>query len=335
MNVLGYQDGEAFCARYDITRSGNFEGKNIPNLIGHDLADWDQEYFDHMRRILYVYRKERMVLHRDDKILTSWNALTIVALADAGFLLNEDRYLEAAKAAQQFIEQNLTDADNRLYIRWRDGEAAHAGQLEDYAFYVWALLALYETTFDVYYLEQAVLRAKQIEQYFSDRENGGYYQCAEDVTPLIARPKSCYDGAIPSGNSVTALVFGRLSKLTGEEYWRRLAQEQMAFLAGEMGQYPSGYGCGLMAMLETVYPGRELICVTDNHAVPEELIGWLRSNKYPNLRIMVKTAQSAPRLEQMAPLTVTYRAEDGKATYYLCENGTCSLPVTDIRQLKR
>ena len=129
--VLGKEDGQAFNRLYGITAAGNFEGKSIPNRIGQTEDGWQAK--DERLLKLYQYRLNRAKLHKDDKVLLSWNAWTILALSQAGRILGDDRYLNAARRAQQFIENNMMDQNGRLYLRWRDGEAAHIGQLEDYA----------------------------------------------------------------------------------------------------------------------------------------------------------------------------------------------------------
>lgn len=153
---------------------------------------------------MYEYRKNRVSLHKDDKILLSWNSWTIIAMARAGRILDDKRYREAAENAQRFIEENMTDNNNRLYLRFRDGEAAHSAQLEDYAVYALSLIELYRLTFNPYYLSQAVLRAEQMIEYFEDKKGGGYFINASDSGQLIVRLRKATDGAVPSGNSVAA-----------------------------------------------------------------------------------------------------------------------------------
>lgn len=194
--VLGETDGAEFCRLYDITDSGNFEGKSIPNRINARKEGWDCE--DLRLQKLYDYPLHRTQLHKDDKILLSWNGRTIIALAKAGQALGEKRYLDGAIKAHKFIRKEMTDEHDRLYLRWRDGEAANAGQLDDYAVYTLAFLELYRVTFDTGYLQEAVCRAEQMTDLFEDKERGGYFKTAADSEQLIARPKETYDGAIPS-----------------------------------------------------------------------------------------------------------------------------------------
>lgn len=329
--VLGEADGGEFCRLYDITQSGNFEGKSIPNRIRSFEEGWSQE--DPRLKKLYDYRLNRAKLHKDDKILLSWNAWTMIGLAKAAGALDERSYLDAAVRIQRFIESRMTDDDNRLYLRYRDGEAAHGGQLEDYAVYALALLELYRATFDAGYLKEAVRRAKQMVELFEDRETGGYFMTASDGEKLIARPKETYDGAIPSGNSAAAMVLQSLAALTGEREWQAAADRQMRFLAENIGEYPSASCFGILAMMDAVYPHRELVCANKS-GLPRELEAYLKEHPAEDLCILLKTAGNAELLAGLAPFTRDYPIADKGPVYYLCENGTCKTPVTDFRQLK-
>lgn len=330
IHLLGEKDGNEFCRRYNITEGGNFEGKSIPNRIGQSNEAWPME--DPRLEKLYAYRKERTQLHRDDKILLSWNAWTIIALVRAGLVLDEPRYLDAAQNAQRFIETHLKKSTKRLYLRYRNGEAAHDGQLEDCAVYALALIELYRCTFDPEYLKQAIHWASQMVTLFEDQEQGGYYINAKDAEQLIARPKEIYDGAIPSGNSVSAMVLEQLASMTGEVFWREAADRQQAFLAGQIADYPAGHCFGLLAMGQSLYPHRELICASDS--IPPELMAYLRGHPTEDLSILVKTAATANALSECAPFTADYPIPEHGTVWYLCENGACKAPITDFSQLK-
>ena len=329
LRVLGDADGTEFCRLYNITAPGNFEGQSIPNRIGRTEPGWD--IADPRLEALRSYRKSRTALHLDDKILLSWNGWAIIALARAGLVLNEQRYLDAAVKAQTFIARHMTDAQDRLYHRFRDGEAAHGGQLEDYAVYALALLELYRCTLSPEYLQQAIHRAEQMLSLFEDRNTGGYYMSALDAEPLISRPKETYDGAIPSGNAVAAMVLERLAGLTGELQWREAADRQHAFLAGQAVEYPAGHCFGMLAMGQALYPHRELVCASDR--IPPELMTYLRAHPTRNLHILLKTQANQAVLSQCAPFTAAYPVPAQGAAWYLCENGTCKAPVTAFTQL--
>lgn len=328
--VLGEADGAEFCRLYDITDSGNFEGKSIPNRINATKDGLDRE--DSRLRKLYDYRLQRTQLHKDDKILLSWNGWTIMALAKAGQALGEKRYLDAAIKAHQFIRKEMTDETGRLYLRWRDGEAANAGQLDDYAMYTLALLELYRITFDTAYLQETIHRAEQMMELFKDKEKGGYFMTASDGEQLIARPKETYDGVIPSGNSAAAMVLQRLALLTGEIKWQDAADRQMAFLTAAIGEYPASSCFGVLAMMDALYPHRELVCAAQDR-LPDELLQYLKENPAENIQVLLKTESNAEALAQCTPFTQDYPIPETGEVCYLCENGACKAPVKSFSEL--
>lgn len=329
--VLGIRDSDLFCGWYGITAQGNFEGKSIPNLL--ENADYEHEPPElfGMRDQLYAYRLTRTQLHKDDKVLTSWNALAVAALAKAYRTLGEPEYLFAARRARAFIQANLTAPDGRLWLRWREGEAAHAGQLDDYAFYAWALLELYAADFDVSCLAEAAQLAEQMQNHFWDEEHGGFFLTAGDAERLIARPKEFYDGAMPSGNSAAGLALVRLWKLTGETRWRELADRQLEMLAGHAQDYPAGHSFALLAFGEMLYPSRELVCAT-----AEGVPGTLRElTARHRLHTLVKSRENADALADAAPFTAPYPVPETGATYYLCQKGACTAPVYGLEELEQ
>lgn len=328
--VLGEADGVKFCHLYDITASGNFEGKSIPNRIRSLEEGWDMN--DPRMEKLYAYRLGRTKLHKDDKILLSWNGWAMIALAKAGQVLEEHSYLEAAIRIHDFIAHKMVTENNRLNLRYRDGEAAYMGQLEDYAVYTLALLELYQVTFDAKYLQCALQRAKQMVELFEDTEKGGYYMTAFDSEQLIARPKETYDGAIPSGNSVVAVVLQILASLTGELEWQAAADRQLSFITGEIREYPSASCFGVLAIMDALYTRRELVCVSSD-GLPGELSAYLRDHPADDLQVILKTRQHADALSKCAPYTKDYPIPEEGAMYYLCENGACKPPVGYFSQL--
>lgn len=328
--VLGVEDGSEFCSLYDITDSGNFEGKSIPNRIHTSENGWDIS--DPRLEKLYEYRINRTKLHKDDKILLSWNAWAMIGLAKAGQVLTEPSYLDAAIRIHEFIESKMVTEHDRLYLRYRDGEAAYVGQLDDYAVYALALLELYRTTFDVKYLQATIHRAKQMMELFEDKKNGGYFMTAYDGEQLIARPKETYDGAMPSGNSVAAMVLQTLASLTGEQEWQAAADRQLSFLAGKIGEYPSASCFGVLAMMEALYPHRELVCATSD-GLPGEFTAYFREHPADDLHVLLKTKENAETLAECAPFTKDYPIPEQGSMYYLCENGVCKAPVSDFSQL--
>ncbi|MGI6162188.1 MAG: thioredoxin domain-containing protein [Christensenellales bacterium] len=331
--VLGEKQGQLLCDWFGVSDKGNFEGKSILNLLHNAEYEKNPPQFQALIDKLYAYRTSRTSLHKDDKVLTSWNTLMIAAMAKAGLLLLKPEYLEAAKNAQRFIQQNMTDSNGNLMLRWREGEASYDGQLDDYAFYAFSLLELYNATCDIAYLKQAIDISKRMLDYFWDNDAGGFFFYSKHGEQLISRPKEVYDGAIPSGNSVAGVVLEKLSKLTGDVKWQKLALEQLAFLATQAQRYPQAHSMALIALSGALYPSLELVCATSHNAVPEELTSYLIENALPNLTLILKTADNKDKLSKIAPFTSDYPVPENGTAYYLCKNGACSAPVYELDSL--
>ncbi|MEA4815717.1 MAG: thioredoxin domain-containing protein [Lachnospiraceae bacterium] len=332
--VLGLKDGDTFCRWFGITETGNFEGKSIPNLIENPKYEEESPLIKGLCEKLYEYRLRRTQLHKDDKVLTAWNALMIAALADAWRLLKVPAYLNAAEKAWGFITEYLTDCNQRLLHRWRDGEAARNGQLDDYAFAAFALLKLYDATFNADYLEQAIKISGQMIEHFFDEEKGGFFLYANDSEQLISRPKEVYDGAMPSGNSIAAATLVWLSRFTGEKRWNEYGEKQLAYLAGHVQQFPAGYSAALLAFMQKLYPSRELVCVTTENQVITELQKFLQENNLSLLSTLVKTRENQFTLAKAAPFTKEYPFPKNGTAYYLCTGGACAAPVYNLQELK-
>ena len=320
--VLGLTDADAFLHAYKLSAG-------IVNRIGMQYDAWKND--DPRLEKLRQYRVSRTELHKDDKILTAWNAWMIMALARAGLVFGESRYLEAAKRSQAFLQSNLTDGSGRLYLRWHDGSRAVPGQLDDYAVSALALLGLYRCTYEIEYLEQAVCRAEQMQNLLFDKPSGGYFRTASDAEKLISRPKELYDGAMPSGNSCAAMVLQRLSELTGEEKWSEAASTQHQFVAGRAEAYGSGVAYGLLAMMRALFPHRELLCCGNDER--QALLGYLSRRPANDLAILWKTKDNALTLDRLAPFTRVYDVPEQGACWYLCTNGACALPESSFEAL--
>ncbi len=332
-NVLGEQDGDIFCSWYGITEHGNFEGKNILNLLDNPKYAGMDLRIKELSHKLYTYRLNRTQLHKDDKVLTSWNALMIAALAKAGWLLDKPVYIQTAKNCQNFLEKALTDENGELKIRWRKGETAHAGQLDDYAFYAFALIELYKSTFEIKYLRQAIHISELMISHFWDEERDGFFLYSKDSEQLVSRPKETYDGAIPSGNSVAAVVLECLSKLTGETKWQQISYRQFCFLTSSIQEYPAGHSMALLAVSQAIYSSFELVCATVEKSIPEELTTYLKRIPLPNLTLLIKTHENKEELEQAAPYTSNYPIPETGTAYYLCHGGVCSAPFNNLSSL--
>ncbi len=252
-DLLGEADGTGFNDFFDITEAGNFEGSNIPNLI--KTRDYDPIPDAIRKRIpeVYEYRRNRTTLHKDDKVLISWNSLMITAFAKAYKTLGEEKYLQTAERAAEFLSDSMTRQDGKLFVSWRGGTASGTGTLDDYAFFTWALLELYEATMDLAYLEKARVLCSIMKDSFLDLEGGGFYLTDKDSERLIYRPKETYDGAVPSGNSAAGYVLIKLSKLTRMEEYHELGLKQLNYLSEQAESYPAGHCFALMALMMELY----------------------------------------------------------------------------------
>jgi len=329
--VLGEEDGSYFNNYFDITRAGNFEGASIPNLIHCKDIRPKNEKITRLCEKVYSYRLNRAKLHKDDKILTSWNALMITAYAKAALILQKESYADTAKKAIDFINTKLTTDTGRLYVRYRDGDAAYFGHIDDYAFYCMALLSMYEATFDLSYLSKAISIADQMLDQFWDMEHGGFYLYAKDSEQLIYRPKEVYDGAIPAGNSVAAYVLQRIASITTNTRYQEFATKQMSFLAGQVKDYPVGFSFSMLAFLGTLYPTKEIVCVCDEKEECEDLFSYLATHYEPNTISLLKTSKSAEELSKIVDYVEDYHILNDKPTYYICSNKTCAPPSNDLK----
>ena len=327
-------DADEFCEWFGISEAGNFEGKNIPNLIDNENYGAGSEKIEDLCNKLYDYRIKRTSLHTDDKILNSWNGLMIGALAKSYEVLGDAWCLEAAKNAQAFIEKNLTSEKGRLFIRYKEGQAVHDGQLDDYAFYAFGLLELYEASFDIKYLNIAAEISEKMLELFFDEDQGGFYMYAHDRDKLISRPKEVYDGALPSGNSVAAYVISRLYHLTGKIKWQNVLEKQVSYLTQEVEKSPANYCFSLFAFQSILYPSTEIVCVSAEDSILEEIQILQRSRK-PDVSMILKTPQNEAALSEAAPFTADYPIPSAGNYYYVCRNGACMKPVEGIEELKK
>ncbi len=329
-SVLGNDDGSFFCEYFNITKEGNFEGASIPNLIkSHELKP-DNERVQRVCKQMYTYRLNRTQLHKDDKILTSWNALMITAYATAARVFQKEEYADVAAQATEFINTRLTDEAGRLYVRFREGNAAHYGLIDDYAFYCMALCSLYEVTFEIKYIKRALRLAEDMLELFWDDKYGGFFLNASDSETLIYRPKEVYDGAIPSGNSVAGYVLMRLAHLTTNPKMMEYARKQLRFLAGQVKDYPAGHSFSLIAFLGELYPSKEIICIADEKEEYQELKDYLSEHFEPNTVVLMRSEKNSQEVLRTASYVVDYQKINDKTTYYVCENHSCLSPTNSL-----
>ena len=311
LGILGEEAGNAFNQHFDITKKGNFEGKNIPNLLRSEIVKEDiREYFSPV----YEYRKKRYALHLDDKILTSWNALMIAAMCYLYRITQNKTYLEAATRAQKFIEHKLYE-NGSLHISYRDGKRRGKGLLDDYANEIFALLALYEATLEKGYLEKAKEFCNKVLVDFYDKEQGGFFLYGEENEQLILRPKETYDGAVFSGNSAMAYNLVQLYYITGEDGFRESAERQLQFMSAEARNYPAGYAMFLVALSDYLDTPDKVIVVVKEKELLKSLPWKLPLDTVVNI------------LEKQ---TEEYPLKNDKTTFYVCKGRSCQPPVNEL-----
>ncbi|MGF7059632.1 thioredoxin domain-containing protein [Brassicibacter mesophilus] len=334
--VLDEEESDVFYDYYNMVPTGNFEGKNIPNLIGKDLDEIEKDVdlkakLNEMRKRLFEYRKKRIHPYKDDKILASWNGLMIAALSYAGRAFENNTYIDAAKKSIDFIFKNLINQKGRLLARYRDGEAAYLAYLDDYAFLVWGLIELYQATFEIQYLMKALELNRDMIRLFWDEKGGGLYLYGKDSEQLIVRPKEVYDGAIPSGNSVAALNMLRLSKITGNEELGDKANQMFKTFGGNIKENPSSYSYFLKAFLYANISTKEVVIAgrKDDKDV-KLMISSFNKLFLPFSSIVINDGNKD--LYEIAPFVQGQQMIDNKATAYVCQNFTCNIPTTDVKK---
>jgi uncharacterized protein YyaL (SSP411 family) len=298
-----------------------------------DLAELRRRH-EAIRRKLFEWREQRVRPHRDDKVLTDWNGLMIAALARAARVFDEPQWERAAAKAADFVLECMRRPDGRLLHRWREGEAGIDAHLDDYAFLVWGLIELYQTSFDPRRLRQAVELTDLMTRDFADEEDGGFYFTADDAEKLLVRRKEIYDGAVPSGNSVAFVDLLMLARLTGRtDYEERAAALERAF-SPQVEAAPFGYCHFLTAADYRLGPASEVVIAAESEKAARALLGPLRRAFVPRKVVLLRTTGGqGDALAEIAPFTKTMRPLDGRTAAYVCTNFACAEPTAEVDRM--
>ncbi len=318
INLLGENEGSEFNKFFGMTKSGNFDGKNVPNLLENKNPVRSEELKERIQAV-YHYRKKRYTLYTDDKIITSLNALMASAFIKAYTVMDKDAYLILAKKAMDFIENELTDEDGNLYSVNREGRSNVLGTLDDYAYYCQALIDMYQATFEPKYLKKAIFIAEKVMANFEDTLHGGCFMTDKRAESLILRPKDRYDGAIPCGNSVLALALVTLEKLTRKKEIAEMASRQTNFVA-KIADRNLSYG--IISLLLKYYPSTEIIAVAEDRENLKELKEKKRQF-CPNTVVGAKFTKVDA--SAYGDLFAGYNMQNNDTTYYICKNKTCNV----------
>jgi len=350
--ALGKEDGDFYAKVFNFEKEGNYldeatrrkNGSNIPHLkaalseLTKTDAATDEQFLariEGLRKRLFASREDRIHPQKDDKVLTDWNGLMISAFARSGRALDDKNYLELAKNAADFCLKELRAKDGRLLKRWRKGKAGLPAHLEDYAFFTQGLLDLYEATFDSRYLKEAKKLIDLTLVHFEDKEEGGFYQTANDGEKLLVRAKEVYDGAIPSGNSVMALNLLRLGKITGNDAYLDSANALFSAFAGFLENNPQASEVLLHALCFSLSsPAEIVVCGDKKDHRTQALMKEINQRFLPSSVVLFRSSESPDEaLFKIAPFLKLQKMANDAPTVFICRNQTCDRPVNKAKVL--
>lgn len=339
--LLGKREASLFAAYYNVTESGNFEGENILNIT-RDLAEVAHaenvtpeqlgEALAHGRQVLFAAREKRIKPDRDEKVLTAWNGLMLASFAEAGAILNRPDYTEVAKRNARFVLDKLR-RDGLLLRTFKDGQAKLNAYLEDYAFYIDGLLALFETTGELEWFREACALTETMISEFWDEQEGGFFYTGKSHEALIVRAKDWFDNATPSGNSVAADVLLRIGLLTDNSDYQRRAATILRLTASMVRRYPSGFGRLLCAFDFYLSRPKEIAIVGESAAVETQLLLDEVWKIYLPNRVVAQASADDSQAAQLISLLRDRPQRDQRPTAYVCEQFVCKEPVTTPQQL--
>ena len=326
-------------AAYGVTEAGNFEGSNIfyraskPEALAEQYSmdvETVEKRLAEARELLLQTRRQRIHPGLDDKVLTAWNGLTLIALAEAARATQNEEYLVAAQTQANFLLGNLL-VDGKLLRSWRDGKAQYTAYLEDHAALGLGLLALYQSDFDPRWYREAVRQADELLEAFADPE-GGFFDTRHDHEQLIARPKSIQDSPTPSGNTLAAMLLLTLGAYEGAARFIEPAESALRAMVLTASQHPSAFAGWLNAMDFAIGPQLQLaIAGSPSDARFNELLSRFNSEYIPNLIV----AGGEPGADDQPTLMAERSMREDRPTAYLCQGFACQLPTTEVDELLR
>ncbi|WP_094228377.1 thioredoxin domain-containing protein [Methanolobus psychrotolerans] len=350
--ILGNEDAALFKDIFNINNDGNFtdehakvlNGKNIPHLT-ESMNEIISRKTNHVEAItvslerssrkLFNAREKRIRPSKDDKILTDWNGLAIVALCKAAQAFDEEEYAKMARDAADFFIKKMTDNDGKMKHRYREGEAAIDAFLEDYAFFIWGLIELYQTNFETKYIEHALKLNNYLLNHFYDNEDGGFFHTSDEAEELIFRSKEVYDGAIPSGNSVCIMNLLKLAKITADSEFESVAHRTIEAFAGKVNAAPIGYTQFMSAISFAMRESIEIVIAGNlEDAETRDIITFINERFMPEKVLLFKHEGMEDKIKNIAVYTKDMETMDGKTTVHICHNHNCKLPSNDMDNVK-
>lgn len=342
-SVLSAEEARFAAMLFNMSERGNWidqvtgeaPGTNIPHMddLFFRLTADEKAMYETIRRKLFEIREKRVHPHKDDKVLTDWNGLMIVALSRASRALDAPEYSQAAGRAAQFLLREMRNADGSLRHRYRAGESGLPAHVDDYAFFIWALIELYQATFEEEWLEHAVELNRYMLAHFWDDSDGGFFFTADNSEALFARTKEVYDGAVPSGNSVGLWNLLRLSRITGDSTLDEKAAKLARAFANQVKSIPFAHSQFLVGVDFALGPSYEVV-IAAKRSTEGELLRALNSSFQPNAVVLLRPdGEDSTRIARIAPFTAHQKAIEGKPTAYVCQSGQCQSPVTSAEDL--
>jgi uncharacterized protein len=343
IEILGKKDGEWFNQVYGVGSGGNFEhGSSVlyfreaPEKVAAKFKMSDAQFWANinpLRQKVLTARESRVRPGRDDKILTSWSSLMISGFVDGYRVLQDKKYLDAARTAARFIINSLI-VDGVVMRTYGRGEARLKGYLDDYSYLVQALLDLSQVDFDPLWYETAVKLTRTMLEKFSDAAEGNLFYTSDDHESLIARTKNFADGSIPSATSVAVMNLLRLGRLTGEQSFTERAEDIMATYSSYFAKAPSQFANMLCALDFHLAPPSEVALVVPADGKPaEEMLFAANSAYLPNTVDILKDETKPSSIRDQSPLLEGRGPVDGKPTAYVCKSYTCDAPNTSPSEL--
>ena len=347
VSVLGKEDARFMIEFLNIKEKGNWKdgmrhGTNIP----HQVKTWGQisnDYklsvnaskarYEKCRKQLFQYREKRVHPQKDDKILSDWNGLMISAIARAASILDNEHYGQAAINAMNFVQSNLIDNDGKILKRIRVGSGPGGldATVEDYSFLIWGIIELYNFNFDPKYLELASFYSDHLIKHFLDYNDGSFYFTPDYGEDLIVRSKDYYDGAIPSGNSVSAYNFIRLARLLSRPDYEDIALGILNRYHKRLNRAGSGQTMMMKAVDFHKGPSYEVIISGEKkNDRSKKMIQAINNIKQPNKVVIWVDEQNKSDLEKIMPFIKYFSIDSTDPTVYVCQNYSCQLPTSDI-----
>jgi len=354
LNALGKTEAELAVQVFNIKKEGNFAeeasgrktGANILHLI-RPLVEMApalnlspevlSKKIDIIRNDLFMKREKRARPLKDDKILTDWNGLMIAALAKGAQAFDEPGYAKAACTATDFILNKMRNPEGRLLHRYRKGEASKQAFLDDYAFFIWGLIELYEASFEARFLQSALELNDTLLDHFWDQENGAFYSSADDGEKLLLRQKEIYDGAIPSGNSAAMLNLLRLSRMTSNPELADKAFRIGRHFSSNVSRAPSAFSLMMTAVDLAIGPSYEVVLAGSSEAEDTQaMLNALRSEFLPHAVVLfIPSDLGDSDILRLVPFASKMKTIKNKATVYVCQDFACQQPTADIDKMLR